>query len=1033
MNRLRSRFRFRGFLLVVLLILGVSSSLSVAQICATPPAGLVGWWAGDGNADDIAGTNPASLINGTTFSSGEVDEAFSFDGIDDFLSIPSSASLDVGAGNGFSFESWINPADVAQTHMILEWNDGSGGIGLHLYHSDPGVGGSGALVANLVSISGSDHVMASGPGTIVAGTFQHIALTYDKTTGIGKLFYNGSPVVTQNLGVFTPQTSYGLYLGTRVSGPAGVGSYFSGLLDEPSLYSRALQDSEILAIFNAGVAGKCKMEAPVILSQPASTTVLAGRNATFSVAASGFSMSFHWQFNNTDIPGATNTTLELTNIQTNQAGNYSVAITNIYGSTNSEQALLTVDPTCVSASPGLVGWWPGEGDPSDHLHENNAIAHGSLGFAPGESGLAFAFNGTNAYLTVPARSNLDVGAGDGLTIECWIKPADISSSHAIAEFNNGSGSIGLHFWHSDSGIGGLGGLFANLKDISGGSHILASSANLLVTNAFQHVALIYNRTNGLAKIFRNGVAVASANLGSFRPQTTYPCYFGTRPSGPSAGGYFKGLIDEIAIYNRALPDSEIQAVFYAGSAGKSCIPPEVVVQPPNQRAKPGTNVTFTAGVRGTLPLAYQWRFNNSNIGGATNSSLTLTNVQPNAAGNYSLRITNSLGSTTSSNALLKIDVVFAFGNGQPLTNSQASFGGPVTVQLTNVYANGQIFYTLDGSTPTFASVQYTGAFLLTHDATLRVLGYSADFSQSAELDPVNIFIVPTYTLTTNSAGGGSIALSPPGGSYLSNTVVNLTATPAAGWIFLQWLGDVTGTNAAISLAMTRNKFVQAVFGTTLNTSSAGNGSLSLNPPGGIYPYGTVVWLTAIPQPGSYFGIWGSAASGNTNPLSFGVTNPNPTVSSLFGSVSAGQAALTVVPVGNGRISVSPRANVYTAGQTVTVTATPDSGQSFVGWSGDASGSQNPLSLLVDQSKLIYANFTHKPVLSVRASFEGLKPEGFESTLTGDFGARYQIDASSNLVNWTPLAALTNLYGTSEFLDPAATSFSRRYYRALLLP
>jgi len=150
-------------------------------------------------------------------------------------------------------------------------------------------------------------------------------------------------------------------------------------------------------------------------------------------------------------------------------------------------------------------------------------------------------------------------------------------------------------------------------------------------------------------------------------------------------------------------------------------------------------------------------------------------------------------------------------------------------------------------------------------------------------------------------------------------------------------------------------------------------------------------------------------------------------------VSAGQAALTVVPVGNGRISVSPRANVYTAGQTVTVTATPDSGQSFVGWSGDASGSQNPLSLLVDQSKLIYANFTHKPVLSVRASFEGLKPEGFESTLTGDFGARYQIDASSNLVNWTPLAALTNLYGTSEFLDPAATSFSRRYYRALLLP
>jgi uncharacterized repeat protein (TIGR02543 family) len=299
---------------------------------------------------------------------------------------------------------------------------------------------------------------------------------------------------------------------------------------------------------------------------------------------------------------------------------------------------------------------------------------------------------------------------------------------------------------------------------------------------------------------------------------------------------------------------------------------------------------------------------------------------------------------------------------------------------------------------------------------------------------MTLLIVPTYTLSvTNNGGGGSIALSPSGGSYLSNTVVTVTANPASGWTFLQWLGDLSGTNPVASVTMTRNKTVKAIFGTTLNTTAAGSGSVVLNPPGGLYPYGTVVWLSGIPQPGNYFGVWGNAASGNTNPLPFTVTNANPTISSLFAAVGAGQAALTVVPVGKGRITVAPRANVYTTGQGVNITATADPGQRFLGWSGDATGSANPLSVTMTANKTIYANFTHNPSLSFQASYEGLKPDGFVSTLTGDFGARYEIDASSNLVNWASLTIVTNSYGSVTFTDPAAPSLQRRFYRALLLP
>ena len=177
---------------------------------------------------------------------------------------------------------------------------------------------------------------------------------------------------------------------------------------------------------------------------------------------------------------------------------------------------------------------------------------------------------------------------------------------------------------------------------------------------------------------------------------------------------------------------------------------------------------------------------------------------------------------------------------------------------------------------------------------------------------------------------------------------------------------------------------------------------------------------------------GNAASGSVNPLSFGITNPNPTVSSLFSTVPSGQAALAVIPIGGGQVTINPRTNIYNLGANVTITATTDAGQSFLGWSGDATGGQNPLSVAMNQNRTIYAYFTHKSGLSARASYEGPKPEGFVMTLTGESG-RYAIDASTNLLNWITLINLTNTYGSSQFTDSGATNRPMRVYRAVLLP
>ena len=499
--------------------------------------------------------------------------------------------------------------------------------------------------------------------------------------------------------------------------------------------------------------------------------------------------------------------------------------------------------------------------------------------------------------------------------------------------------------------------------------------------------------------------------------------------------FFKGLIDEVDIFNRALSASEIATIYNASVPGKCVItnPPYIIAQPMSATVKPGTNVTFQVGAVGTMPLTCQWRLNGTILPATTNLSLTISNVQPGNAGTYSATVSNSIASATSSNAVLKVNVVFAFGNGLLLTNTYNSFSGSVTVQLQNAYTNGLIFYTLDGSPPTFASTLYTAPFSVSHNAILRALGYSADFFQSGELVPTTLLIVPAYSLIAATSGGGSVALNPPGGVYLSNTTVSVTATPASGWTFLQWLGDASGASPVANVAMNGNRNLHAVFGTTLNTTAAGSGSVALSPAGGVYPYGTEVALTAIPQAGSYFVLWGNAASGNVNPLYFVLTNANPTVSALFAGLAGGQAALSVTPNGSGKVTVNPRANFYSLGTGVTLSATPNAGQSFLGWTGDASGANNPLNITMDQSKAITANFTKKPTLSATTPLNGMTDQGFRFTLGGEFGGVYRIDSSTGLLTWLPLTTVTNPYGNVQLIDSAGTNARRMFYRAVQLP
>ena len=85
---------------------------------------------------------------------------------------------------------------------------------------------------------------------------------------------------------------------------------------------------------------------------------------------------------------------------------------------------------------------------------------------------------------------------------------------------------------------------------------------------------------------------------------------------------------------------------------------------------------------GSLPLSYQWNLNGTNLDGATNTSLTLSNMQLSQAGSYAVLVTNAFGSVTSSNAVLT--VVY------PSTPDSFNPGANSDVYCTAVQADGKI-------------------------------------------------------------------------------------------------------------------------------------------------------------------------------------------------------------------------------------------------------------------------------------------------------------------------------------------------------
>lgn len=223
--------------------------------CAPQPPDLAAWWSGEDNALDRLGNFPGTLDHGTGYGPGFVGRAFQFDGIDDSMRVGFLGGIGLTETDPVSIAAWVNTSTAATTALqVIAGNymgeqGGSGNFSMYLMIYN----GNLAFVIDQRQVAGTSVVTPVTNGWhFVTATYNGNVLTLyldGEARGSTPRNFSGSAANTRawNVGNFSDETNAG----------HGYNSSFNGLIDEVTLFGRALSPTEIGSILAAGAAGIC--------------------------------------------------------------------------------------------------------------------------------------------------------------------------------------------------------------------------------------------------------------------------------------------------------------------------------------------------------------------------------------------------------------------------------------------------------------------------------------------------------------------------------------------------------------------------------------------------------------------------------------------------------------------------------------------------------------------------------------------------------------------------------------------------------
>jgi hypothetical protein len=274
--------------------------------------------------------------------------------------------------------------------------------------------------------------------------------------------------------------------------------------------------------------------------------------------------------------------------------------------------------------PGMVAWWPGENSADDVIGNHNGTTPYGIAYAPGESGQAFDFDASSRRVFVPDSPDFVL---TNLTFEGWFYARQTVDAYLGMR---GDDRGALDSW-----------VVRRLSDGQLSFQIGDMMLNFVViktpvqNNQWHHFAATFDGASGSMKLYLNGALAVQTNttlqlIGGYEPSWNPGIGIGNQ-SGTITHTSFDGLIDDVALYSRALSPSEIQSIYNAGTAGKTGL-----VQGPRLLLQPQSGGVMQLTIHGVAGRTYEVQV-------STDLLNWMAWTQVNSTGTNSVLDTNAIG------------------------------------------------------------------------------------------------------------------------------------------------------------------------------------------------------------------------------------------------------------------------------------------------------------------------------------------------------------------------------------------------------
>ena len=515
---------------------------------------VIGAWDLDegtgGTITDHSGMgNDGTIFGDLEWSSGYTGNGIQFDGVDDYVEIPASPSLDIN-GDKVSVSLWTKlaylPADLPTGYGPLYDSDTDNYV---LYQDR----GNNELRFKVTTSGGAERPGIPGP-ELSTEKWVHVVGVYDGATAA--IYLDGEMMDSHDL-TGTVKAGQIVKIGNSS------GSMFEGAIDNIQVFNKALSTDEVAFLYNGFASSFIDEIAPEVTS---SSSIGANNNVfiEFSEEMDKLSAELVTNYNIDNGITVENAKLSvdkksviLTTSELAENIIYTVTLNEIKDLADIPNSLLENTETVFthkSFPSGLISYWSFDEGVDTFANDWNNINNGSLKNGPewtaGKTGNSLRFDGIDDMVEVPNSVSLDIDT-NAVSISLWVMldylPADqplnigplfdSSTDNYVVYVDRGNNELRFKVTTTDK---------AERPGIPG---------DTLTTGEWLNVTAVYNGTQ--AKIFLNGMLMDSHNItGNVKPGQVARI-------GSEGNAHFSGQIDNIQVYNKGLTDQEV-AFLYSG-------------------------------------------------------------------------------------------------------------------------------------------------------------------------------------------------------------------------------------------------------------------------------------------------------------------------------------------------------------------------------------------------------------------------------------------------------------------------------------